>query len=86
MNRPGLDSNVTRLTIEYMATISSRGGIGAAAMVLGDKDRLAAKWREAQQFGEQALAAVKAAPDNPYGTDDEAIAGELLRRIKEKKG
>jgi hypothetical protein len=33
---------------------------------------------------EQAIAVVKTAPDNPFG-DDEAIAGEILRRVDEKK-
>jgi hypothetical protein len=28
---------------------------------------------------------VKAAPDNPYGDDDEAIAGAILAGIEERK-
>jgi hypothetical protein len=31
-----------------------------------------------------AVDAVKAAPDNRWGDDDEAIAGELLRRARER--
>jgi hypothetical protein len=37
--------------------------------------------REATQWVETALAAVKAAPGNPYGDDDEAIAVEILGRL-----
>jgi hypothetical protein len=41
--------------------------------------------REAEAWVEQALAAVKAAPGNPYGNDDEAIAGEILSQIEARK-
>lgn len=32
-----------------------------------------------------ALAAVKSAPDNPYGDDDEAIAAAIIERVNAKK-
>lgn len=54
-------------------TMLKPGGIGDAA-------------KEATEWVRQAIAAVKAAPDNPYGDDDEAIAGEILRRMWEKQG
>ena len=41
--------------------------------------------REAQAWVRQAIDAVKAAPANPYGDDDEAIAGEILRQIEERQ-
>lgn len=42
---------------------------------LGDIARVATEWVEAE------IGAVKSAPNNPYGEDDEAIAGEILRRL-----
>jgi hypothetical protein len=41
--------------------------------------------REATAWVEQALAAVKSARDNPYGDDDEAIAGEILRQVEARQ-
>lgn len=40
--------------------------------------------REATAWVEAAVAAVKAAPANPYG-EDEAIAAEILRQIEAKR-
>lgn len=42
--------------------------------------------KQATEWVEQAISAVKTAPDNPYGDDDEAIAGEIMRRVDERKG
>lgn len=41
--------------------------------------------REAQAWVRKAIDAVKAAPNNPYGDDDEVIAGEILRQIEERQ-
>jgi hypothetical protein len=41
--------------------------------------------REATAWVRAALTAVKAAPDNPYGDDDELIAGVILSGIDKKK-
>lgn len=32
-----------------------------------------------------AITAVRSAPDNPYGDDEEAISGAILEQIKEKE-
>ena len=32
----------------------------------------------------QAIEIIKTAPDNPFGSDDELIAGELLKKIAER--
>jgi hypothetical protein len=41
--------------------------------------------KEATAWVEMALALVKRSKHNPYGDDDEAIAGDILRRIGGKK-
>lgn len=39
-------------------------------------------WRQV----EQAIAAVNAVPDNPYGGDEEKIAAAILERLAQRKG
>ena len=81
--------NVKRLISMRMAML---------AIPAGTKDPLMAgihtildqqKWRlvvkSAVQWVQEAIAAVRSAPDNSYG-DDETIAGEILRRIEITKG
>jgi hypothetical protein len=46
---------------------------------------LGAVAREATAWVEQALTAVKTAPDNPHGDTDEAIAEEILRGIEARQ-
>ena len=50
---------------------------------LTDKANLIEKIMEAAKWVEDALSLVKSFPDNPHGDDDEAIAGEVLRKIEE---
>lgn len=40
--------------------------------------------REAAEWAQAVIRAVKATPDNPWGDDDEAIAGEILRRLQQR--
>lgn len=79
--------NVKRLTVEFMAMIAVPPGSGFSAAVdtLLDNAKLKAVAREAQSQVREALDAVKAAPDNPWGEDDEAIAAEILRKVEERK-
>ena len=82
--------NVKKLIIRYMSVLAIPEGSGQQAIVHGarvffDPGKLAQLWRESEQWVEKALAAVKAAPDNPYGDDDEAIATELFKRLETKE-
>jgi hypothetical protein len=81
--------NVKKLIAHKMSLIMVPPGCGdgkhaaagvaiAALMAPGNIGKVA---REATAWVEAAIAAVKSAPDNPY-TDDEAIAGEILRQIE----
>jgi hypothetical protein len=79
--------NVKKLICHKMALLMIPSGAGfleglQALTTPGNVGKLA---REATAWVEQAIAVVKSAPDNPYGNDDEAIAGEVLRQIEEKK-
>ncbi len=61
------------------------GGLASALTAMATPGRLLAASREATAWGEAAIAAVKSTPNNPYGDDDEAIAGEILRQVAAKK-
>ena len=75
--------NVRRLMILVMArqAIPPGGGIAEGVEAILHLDRHA---RAALEWIEDALYAIKSAPDNPYGEDDEVIVADLLRQIEEK--
>lgn len=65
--------------------IPSNGGVADGIRVLTSPGKLQAGIRAATEWVNTAIALVKQAPDNPFGDDDEAIAGEILRQIEERK-
>lgn len=81
-----MPTNVQKLVIQKMTrdAIPDGGGfLDGLKFLQGDLGKAA---REAQAWVDEAIAAVKAAPNNPYGDDDEAIAGEILRQIDCRRG
>ena len=80
-----MKSNVQRLAIRRMSVlgIPPGGGHAAALSLLTDAPRMAAVYREAHEWTAEAIRVFKTAPDNPFGDDDEAIAGFLLEKIEE---
>jgi hypothetical protein len=79
--------NVNRLIVRKVSLLAvpSDGGLKDAVDLFAIPGRLVSLSRQATEWVDAAIAAVKAAPDNPYGDDDEAIAAEILRRIEAKK-
>ena len=71
--------NVRKLIVRKMTMlmVPDGSGIGDVVQKFNDIGRYA---REATEWVEAAISAVKAAPGNRHGDDDEAIAGEILRR------
>lgn len=61
------------------------GGVKNVLAFLTDKTAIIDGAKKATAWVEEAIAVVKTAKDNPWGNDDEAIAGEILRQIEEKK-
>lgn len=61
--------------------IPSGGGFLDGVKVLSDPDRLAKLFSEAVAFADAAIDAVRKAPGNTYGDDEEAIAGAILAEI-----
>jgi hypothetical protein len=75
--------NVKQLVAYKMSILAvpKDGGMADATRLFTVRGRLAQVAREAEEWVSAAIAVVKTAPDNPYGDDSEAIAGEILRRI-----
>ena len=90
MPRP-LGPNVKRLIAHKMALlaipINTPPGMGMVLgmVALSNPTMRAAHAREATTWCLGAIDAVKAAPDNPYGEDDEQIAGVILDGIAARK-
>lgn len=82
-------TNMRRLAVHAMsvAAVPAGGGFADAIKFLTNKTVLVESARQADKFARDAVAAVRAASDpNPWrDADDEAIAGEILRRIDERK-
>lgn len=79
--------NVKRLIVEKMSTDMVAAGENFSGILgilqkpgsIGDAARKATEWVEV------AISAVKSAPNNPYGDDDEAIAAVILKGIEDRK-
>lgn len=82
-----LGPNVKKMMIRWASTlmVPAGGGIADALGHLTNPELLKQRMREALDKTMTAIDAVKAAPDNPYGDDDEKIAGEILRQLEGRK-
>lgn len=78
--------NLKKLMIHFMAVDAvPAGGLQSAVDLIMSPNGLR---DSAMRSLAQALAAVdamRAAPDNPYGDDEEVIAGEFVKQIEERK-
>lgn len=82
--------NVKRLISRKMAILAIPVGSGKDSFnrgldVLMNRGKFASVAAEASDWVRQAIATMKTAPDNPYGDDDEAIAGAILKGIEERE-
>jgi hypothetical protein len=84
-----MSPNVKQLVIVRMSVeaIPHGSGLEAAIRFLSSRDRLVDGAKSAMSWVEAAILAVRQAGDpNPWkNADDEAIAGELLRQIEERR-
>ena len=80
-----LTPNIRELIAHKMSVdaFPAGGGFGSAVDYLISPD-LGKRAAAAAEWVKQAIQAVKSAPDNPYGDDDDAIAGGILKRIEER--
>jgi hypothetical protein len=85
MNKHG--PNVTKLIVKFIAreAIPSGGGLADGIEFIRNSERRKQVLESAEVKAIQAIQLIKSAPDNPFGNDDEQIAGILLKKIEEKK-
>ena len=79
--------NLRRLIVERTSQIllsGPGGGIGGVIAAIMKTGNLVAAVREATAWVMLAIEAVRQAPDSTW-TDEEVIAGEILRRIEENR-
>ena len=78
-------ANVTKFITKFIAreAIPSGGGVASAVEFFKNPERRKQVLEAAETKAIQAIAIIKTTPDNPYGNDDELIAGELLKKIEE---
>jgi hypothetical protein len=79
--------NVRKLIATKIAreAIPDKGGFADGLRFLSSKDRILAAAKAATAWVFAAIDAVKSAPDGGTYGDDEAIAGEILRRLDNRK-
>lgn len=76
--------NVTKLITRFIAreAIEPGGGLADAIEFLQNPERRKQVLAKAEADVLEAIQAIKAAPDNPYGDNDEKIAEALLKEIE----
>lgn len=80
-------TNVTKLITQFIAheAIPAGGGIASAVEFFQNAERRKQVLTAAETKAIRVIELIKTAPDNPFGNDDELIAGELLKKIAERK-
>lgn len=79
--------NLKRLMAHKMAidAVPPGGGLFSALDVLMSPKKMQESAQSALEWSILAVNAVRCAVDNPYGDDEEVIAGEILSKIEERK-
>lgn len=79
--------NKTKLLNHFLSihAVPPGGGLEAGLRYFMDDAYRKEVIKKAMAELELSIAAVKNAPDNPYGDDDNVIAGEILEQIERRK-
>lgn len=79
--------NVKNLAIHKMSidAVPSDGGFKHGLAFLMDKDRIINSARASMKWVFEAIDLVRSAPGGELLGDDEAIAGEILKKIEERR-
>jgi hypothetical protein len=78
--------NLARLITKFIAreAIPPGGGLADGIEFFTNPERRKQVLAKAEADALAAIRLIKAAPDNPFGDDDEEVAGMLVEKIKEK--
>lgn len=81
-----LGPNARKLLAHFIAleAVPRGGGLADGLNFLIDPDRRRQGLEKAMSNTQVAIDLVKSAPDNPYGDDDDVIAGVILERVKHR--
>jgi len=87
MNDMRLGPNAKKLLAHFIAieAVPVGGGLASGLNFLADENLRRKGISRAITNFHNAIELIKSAPDNPYGDDDEAIAGAILERLAEQK-
>jgi hypothetical protein len=79
--------NLKKLMIHFMAAdaVPAGGGLQSAVDLIMPPNGLRDSAMRSLAKALAAIDAMRAAPDNTWGSDEEAIAGEFVKRIEETK-
>jgi len=77
-------NNVAKLTIKRLSVLAvpRGGGIADGIKFFRDEEHRKKLVLEAEAWTKEAIKVFKTAVDNPFGDDDEAIAGYILDKIQ----
>lgn len=83
-----MTTNINRLIARKISidAIPKGGGIQDAIGFLMNPTAIYETAKREEEWVGEAIQAVKYAPDNPYGDDDEVIAGVILEEIEKRNG
>jgi hypothetical protein len=79
--------NVAKLIIKFIVreAVPPGGGLASGLEFFSNPERRKQVLKSAEAKTIQAIQLIKSAPDNPFGDDDEQIAGELLSQIEKRQ-
>jgi len=80
--------NVTKLIFKFIGreAIPQGGGFADGIEFFSNPERRKHVLAKAESKALAAIQLIKTAPDNPFGDNDEEIAGMILKKIEERMG
>jgi len=82
-----LGPNMKKLIIRFLSleAVPQGGNFADGMNFLSNPAGVRQAWNRSVEKAKLAVDAIRAAPDNPYGDDEEVIAGVILDRVSERE-